>query len=119
MKKLSIVSMITTLTIASIITTPQIQASNIAQSICEYVAADDKKRMRSFLKTNKLKIRRIFKDIQCNGKNLLIFASVNGSVATGTLIIRKLPKKVVTNNLKALETGSQSLIDAANERVGG
>ncbi len=119
MKKLLIASTISALTLTSVVSTHQAQAANVAQSLCEYVAADDKKRMRSFLKTNKLKIRRIFDSIQCNGKNLLIFASANDSVATGSLIIRKLPKKVVSANLEALQTGSQSLIDAANERIGG
>ena len=117
MKKLLIVSTITVLTLTSAVTTPKAQAASIAQSICEYVAADDKKRMRAFLKLNKIKIRRIFDDIQCNGKNLLEFASVRGSVKTGSLIILKLPKKVVTANLASLQTGPQSLIDAANVRV--
>ena len=117
MKKLLIASTITVLFLTSVVSTPQAQASNIAQSICEYVAADDKKRMRSFLKTNKLKIRRIFDGIQCNGKNLLEFASTSGSVKTGSLIIRKLPKKIVSANLAVLQTGSQPLIDAANARV--
>ena len=117
MKKLLIASTITVLTLASAITTPKAQAADIATSICEYVAADDKKRMRSFLKTNKLKIRRIFDNIQCNGKNLLEFASTSGSVKTGSLMISKLPKKVVSANLEILQTGSQPLIDAANARV--
>ncbi len=117
MKKLLIASTITVLTLTSVVSTPQAQAADIAQSICEYVAADDKKRMRSFLKTNKLKIRRIFDGIQCNGKNLLEFASTSGSVNTGSLIIRKLPKTVVSANLAVLQTGSQPLIDAANARV--
>lgn len=117
MKKLLIASTITVLTLTSVVSTPQAQAANIAQSICEYVAADDKKRMRSFLKMNKLKIRRIFDGIQCNGKNLLEFASNNGSVQTGSLIIAKLPKKTVSANLATLQTGSQPLIDAANARV--
>ena len=117
MKKLLLVSTITALTLASVVTTPQAQAANIAQSVCEYVAADDKKRMRSFLKTNKLKIRSIFGGIQCNGKNLLAFASHKGSVKTGTLMISKLPRKVVSANLELLHSGSQPLIDAANARV--
>ncbi len=119
MKRLLIASTISVLTVMSALSIPQAQAANVAQTICEYVAADDKKRMRSFLKTNKLKIRRIFDGIQCNGKNILIFASLNNSVATGSLIIRKLPKKVVSANLEALQSGSQSLIDAANARIGG
>ena len=117
MKKLLIASTITVLTLTSVVSTPKAQAANIAQSICEYVAADDKKRMRSFLKTNKLKIRRIFDGIQCNGQNLLEFASASGAVETGALMIGKLPKSVVSDNLAALQTGSQPLIDAANERV--
>jgi hypothetical protein len=117
MKKLLIASTITVLTLTSIVSTPQAQAANIAQSICEYIATDDKKRMRSFLKTNKLKIRRIFDGIQCNGKNLLEFASNQGSVKTGSLMISKLPKRVVSANLVTLQTGSKPLIDAANARV--
>ena len=117
MKKLLLASTITTLLFASVVTTPQAQAANIAQSVCEYVAADDKKRMRSFLKSNKLKIRSIFDGIQCNGKNLLEFASARGSVETGSLMIKKLSKKIVAANLSLIQTGSQPLIDAANARV--
>jgi len=117
MKKLLLVSTITALTITSAVSVPKAEAANIAQSLCEYVAADDKKRMRSFLKANKLKIRSIFEGIECNGKNLLVFAADRGSVDTGTLMIGKLPKKVVSENLALLQSGSQPLIDAANERV--
>ncbi len=117
MKKLLLVSTITALTLTSVVSVPKAQAANIAQSLCEYVAADDKKRMRSFLKTNRLKIRSIFDGIQCNGKNLLVFAADRGSVNTGSLMISKLPKKVVSANLALLQNGAQPLIDAANERV--
>jgi len=94
MKKLLIASTITVLTLSSIVSTPTAHAANVAQSLCEYVAVDDKRRMRSFLKSNKLKIRRIFAGIKCNGKNLLEFASVSGSVKTGSLMISKLPPKI-------------------------
>ena len=119
MKKLLIASTITVLTLTSVVSTPTVYAADIAQNICEYVAADDKKRMRSFLKTNKLKIRRIFDGIQCNGKNILEFASARGSIETGSLIISKLPKNVVSENLAALQAGAKPLIDAANARVSG
>jgi hypothetical protein len=117
MKKLLLASTITILTLTSVVSAPKAQASNIAQSICQYVAADDKIRMRTFLKTNRLKIRSIFKGIECNGQNLLAFASSQGSVETGSLMISKLPKNVVSDNLTILQAGSQPLIDAANERV--
>jgi len=117
MKKLLLASTITALLLTSVVTAPKAQAANIAQSVCEYVAADDKKRMRSFLKSNKLKIRSIFDGIQCNGKNLLEFASAKGSVKTGSLMIKKLSKKIVQANLPSIQTGSQPLIEAANARV--
>ncbi|GLX79856.1 hypothetical protein tinsulaeT_31960 [Thalassotalea insulae] len=117
MKKLLLVSTITALTLTSVVSVPKAQAANIAQSLCEYVAADDKKRMRRFLKANRLKIRSVFDGIQCNGKNLLVFAADRGSVDTGSLMISKLPKKTVSDNLALMQNGSQPLIDAANARV--
>jgi len=116
MKKLLLASTITALLLTSVVTAPKVQAANIAQSVCEYVAADNKKRMRSFLKSNKLKIRNIFKGIQCNGQNLLEFAAANGSVKTGELMISKLPKKTVSENLALIKEESP-LFDAANARV--
>jgi len=116
MKKLLLASTVTALILTSVVTVPKAQAANIAQSVCEYVAADNKKRMRTFLKSNKLKIRNIFKSIQCNGQNLLEFAANKGSVKTGTLMISKLPKKVVSANLAQIQEGSP-LYDAANARV--
>ena len=50
-------------------------ANDTALRICEYVAANDKNRLRSFLKQRKLKLRKIFNDINCNGDNLLVFSA--------------------------------------------
>jgi hypothetical protein len=102
--------------LVAVVTSPAAQGANVAQSICEYVAADDKKRMRSFLKTNKLKIRNIFDGIECNGQNILEFAANRGSLDTGELIISKLPKNVIEENLAKLEV-NQDLLAKANERI--
>ncbi len=91
-------------------------AANVAQSICEYVAADDKRRMRSFLKTNKLKIRHIFGQIKCNNMNLLEFAADRNSVNTGSLIISKLPKSIISESLPKLSSNAE-LLAAANKRL--
>lgn len=91
--------------------------ANIAENLCQYVSADDKKRLRSYLKSNKLKIRNIFSGIQCNGKDLLAFASDNNAVATGSLMISKLPKKTVANSMASIT--SAELVAAANKRVNG
>ncbi|QOL24553.1 DUF3718 domain-containing protein [Thalassotalea sp. LPB0316] len=101
---------------STIVTTP-VQASSLGQSVCELVAADDKSRLRSFLKSNKLKIRDIYDGLECNGANLLAFASNNNAVETGSLIIAKLPKKTVEAHLSSIT--SAELTAAAQKRVNG
>lgn len=114
MKNLSVIAIIAVLSASF---TPVASASNIAQNLCEYVSVDDKKRLRSFLKSNKLKIRSVFDGVQCNGQNLLAFASSTNAVATGELMIKKLAKKTVESSLASI-TNSQ-LADIANKRVNG
>jgi hypothetical protein len=92
-------------------------SDDIARSLCEYVAVDDKKRLRYFLKSKSLKIRSIFDSVKCNGNNLLEFAAVKGSLKTGSLIISKLPKGNVKDNVKFLEAKSPELTVEAKERV--
>ena len=72
---------------------PQASANNTAKDICEYVAANDKKRLRSLLKTQRIKIRSIFGDVTCNGKNLLMFAAISNADKVGEMIIRNCQKK--------------------------
>jgi hypothetical protein len=95
--------------------TPTANAASVAQTLCEYVSVDDKSRFRSFLKTNKLKIRKIFDDIKCNGKNMVAFASVKNSVQVGTLMIGKLPKSKVETVLATIQ--SPALLTAAQKRI--
>ena len=91
------------------------QANSLELSLCEAVASDNKKVFRSFLKKNKLKIRSIFSGVKCNGQDLLTFASTKNAVNTGSLMISKLPRKVVEDKLANLK--SADLIAVANERV--
>jgi len=93
------------------------QAVNIAEQVCNLIASDDKKRLRSFLKSNKVKIRNIFSGVQCNGLNILTFASSESSEQTGGLIISKLPRKVVAENIEHLKSGAPAILDMANQRI--
>ena len=114
MKKLLIVPVIA---LMSVTLTPVVHAGDIAQTLCEYVSADDKSRMRSYLKSNKIKIRNVFDGIQCNGQNLLAFASQKNSLVTGTLMINKLPKRKVEGVLASIQ--SPELTAAAQKRING
>lgn len=114
MKKLLLVPAIALMSVAF---TPVTYAADIAQTLCEYVSADDKGRLRSYLKSNKIKIRNIFDGIQCNGQNLLAFASTKNSVVTGTLMINKLPKRKVAGVLDTI--ASAELNAVAQKRING
>jgi len=103
--------------ITSVSYTPTVLAANEAQSFCQYVSADDKKRLRSFLKTNKIKIRKVFNSIQCNGQNLLKFASSRSATKTGALMINKLPKKTVKKLMASITHAELAAI--ASKRVNG
>jgi len=94
-----------------------VQAQNVAKSLCEYVSVDDKSRFRSFLKSNKLKIRKVFDGVQCNGQNLIAFAAKNNAIKTGTLMLGKLPKATVEGILPTIT--SAELTAAAQKRING
>ncbi|MEW6990928.1 DUF3718 domain-containing protein [Colwelliaceae bacterium 6441] len=110
----SIIAVITFVTLSTTFT-PQAVASNIAQSLCDYVSVDNKSKLRSYLKSNKIKIRNVFDGVTCNGKNLLEFAAERNATETGTMIIGKLSKKVVEGNLASIS--SSKLAAIAEERV--
>ena len=85
--------------------------------ICEYVSINDKKRLRKYLKSSKVKIRSIFDSVQCNGKNLLVFSAASKALDVGEYIIGKLPVKVVKENLPAISENSAHLTKVANKRI--
>ncbi|MFT5756428.1 MAG: hypothetical protein ACI9LM_001145 [Alteromonadaceae bacterium] len=112
-----------TLLIASVLAasfayTPALHAEeNLSLRICEYVSANDKKRLRSFLKKSKLKIRSVFDKIQCNGQNLLEFAASSEGLDVGEMIIGKLPVKTVAENIDLITKHSAHLAVVAKKRI--
>tara|TARA_R110002111_G_scaffold185830_1_gene251819 strand:- start:287 stop:631 length:345 start_codon:yes stop_codon:yes gene_type:complete len=96
---------------------PKSYSFNIAQNICEYVAVDDKGRLRKLLKANRLKLRTVFNDVFCNDNNILIFAAKKNAMEIGQLLIKKLPKGVVEGELENLSTLSPELADIAKARI--
>ena len=92
-------------------------ASNVGLRICEYVQANDKNRLRSYLKLQKIKIRDIFDDIRCNGKDLLVFAATHKSLETGEFLIGKIQAKKVAESYDEIAKFSAHLAVQAKERM--
>ncbi len=96
---------------------PKSYGFNIAQNICEYVAVDDKGRLRKLLKANRLKLRTVFSDVLCDNNNILIFAAKKNAMEIGQLLIKKLPKSVIEGELDNLSSLSPQLADVARTRI--
>ena len=81
--------------------------------VCVHVANDNKRLFNKVLKKNNMVLRKIHKDIKCNGKTLLEFADSRGSLDTGTYIISRLPKskvkKTVLENVTLQEAQERRL----------
>lgn len=113
MKKILLVASLLT---SSIVIAPTAQADNLSLRICEYVQANDKNRLRSFLKQNRIKIRKIYKGLSCNGDNILIFAAKSNSLEIGEFIIGKLPAKIVKAQIENIGKYSAHLEEEAKDR---
>lgn len=113
MKKIILIA---TILAASCVTTTSAYADNMSLRICEYVQANDKSRLRSFLKQNKLKMRNIYDGLECNNDNLLIFAAKSNALEVGEFIIGKLPSKKVKLEIDNLAKHSAHLAEEARDR---
>ena len=94
MKKLLIAALLSTGFVANI----QVAHANdqIAESLCGYIEADSKSRLRKVLKENNLRIRNIFGSIACDGQDMLRFAVSSEANKVGGFILSKLPVKLLT-----------------------
>jgi len=93
-------------------------------SICLYIAEDDKKRLRKTLKTSRVKIRSLFKDMSCNKLSLLQFAIQRKSKSVGLFIVKKIPVSALKKSGILQWTDENGHADseitaALKERIGG
>ncbi len=63
----------------------------IAQSLCSYVAANDKNSIRKTLSDNRLRIKNVYDGIQCDGLPLIRFAIKNNAADVAEFIVKQLP----------------------------
>ncbi|MCV2883503.1 DUF3718 domain-containing protein [Aestuariibacter sp. AA17] len=79
------------------------------QNICTIVKTDDKSELRKKMKKvqsdYRMKLRDYYTGISCGGNSLIRTALLNNAVETGTLMIKKMPKK----DLKAPEQDGKTL----------
>lgn len=66
-------------------------------NICNIVSADDKgelrKKMRSVQSDYRLKLRDYYSGVSCSGQSLIRTAIANNAVEVGTLLVKKMPTR--------------------------
>ncbi len=101
------------------------------ENICTIVKTDDKSQLRKKLKQvrsdYRLKLRDIYNNISCGGQSLIRVAMQNNAVETGSLMVKKLPKSMLSESEKdgkslsqwASEQGltSSPIMQVLNERI--
>ncbi|MDP2560852.1 DUF3718 domain-containing protein [Psychrobium sp. 1_MG-2023] len=92
---------ISTLTIASLLvvgaySTPAQASDQVTTAICGYVESDHKSRLRDQLRSNKIKLKKVYNRISCDGQSLLRYAMVKDADSVGSFIAKRLSAKMLT-----------------------
>ncbi len=83
----------------SLLTAPVALADDqLAASMCDYVAADDKNRLRKVLSDYRLRLRNIYDGVVCNGESLIRHAFKSNAADVGEFIVKQLPGSAVSGS---------------------
>ena len=89
--------------------TAQADVNAALQNICTIVKTNDKgelrKKMKKVQSDFRMKLKDYYSGISCGGNSLIRTAMLNEAVDTGTLLVKKMPKK----DLKAPEQDGKTL----------
>jgi hypothetical protein len=93
----------------------QADIAEALQNICTIVEADDKgelrKKMKRVQSDYRLKLQDYYSGITCGGNSLIRTAMLNDAVETGTLMVKKMPKK----DLSSPEQDGKTVVAWASE----
>ncbi|MBY6187162.1 DUF3718 domain-containing protein [Marinobacter hydrocarbonoclasticus] len=87
-------------------------ADQLIASVCDYVASDDKNRLRKKLKDTRIKLRSVYDGITCNGNSLLRTAMLSNAQDVGVFVAKQLPRKT----LSAPEADGQTVLQWADSQ---
>ena len=93
----------------------QADVGEALQNICTIVKADDKgelrKKMKRVQSDYNLKLKDYYTGVSCGGNSLIRTAMLNNAESTGTLMVKKMPKR----DLKAPEKDGKTVLVWASE----
>ncbi|WP_240220001.1 DUF3718 domain-containing protein [Rheinheimera hassiensis] len=83
------------LSVAALVSPGAVADDQLAASMCDYVAADDKNRLRKVLSDYRLRLRNIYDGVVCNGESLVRHAFKSNAADVGEFIVKQLPGSAV------------------------
>ena len=85
--------------------------------ICQYVKLNHKSRLKSFLRSQKIKIKEVYDSLKCNNKNILVFAAEQNSLNAGSYILGRVSSKKVKATFDEIAKFSPQLAKVAEQRI--
>ena len=70
----------------------------VAQSICSYIAANDKNSLRKTLSDSRIRIKNVYDGIQCDGLPMIRFAIKHNAADAAEFIVKQLPGSQVSKS---------------------
>ncbi|KKO44886.1 hypothetical protein WG68_13750 [Arsukibacterium ikkense] len=84
---------------AAVVMSPAAVADQqLAASMCDYVAANDRNRLRKVLSDYRLRLRNIYDGVVCNGEPLIRHAFRSNAPDVGEFIARQLPGSQIADS---------------------
>jgi hypothetical protein len=91
-------ALVATVTVPMLVTAPAQANDQIAQSICSYIAANDKNSLRKTLSDSKIRIKNVYDGVSCDGLPMVRFAIKHNAAETGEFIVKQLPSSQVASS---------------------
>lgn len=73
------------------VTTTASAGDQIAESICSYIAANDKNSLRKTLSDSRMRLKNVYDGVACDGLPMIRFAIKHNAADTAEFIIKQLP----------------------------
>lgn len=86
------------LSVITVMAPSAIADQQLAASMCDYVAADDKNRLRKVLSDYRLRLRNVYDGVVCNGDSLIRHAFKNNAADVGEFIAKQLPAAAIVSS---------------------
>jgi hypothetical protein len=86
-----LITLATVIAATSFISTPVAANDQLAQSLCSYVAEDNKNNLRKALADNRLRLRSVYDAIVCDGLPLVRHAIKHNAADAAGFIVSQLP----------------------------